>query len=243
MVEVGIALGSALTLGVAFAAWRGRHVAAWAAILGPLFLLAGARRPFAALHADTRPVEIAAAFEGVIPAAVVLVALGLVAWLSGIGARLIGRGAPSLAAVGAASVGFGLVLGAWASGHATLWSSWDAPAEVVAAVLDEQTTLLFGALRGAVAATLVLGIPALVWAWVAEGWIGMGELVAAAVLVALTIRTGQPAMTGIHATYEAHDPSCSDEQLEAVSHLHPLDLGRHPTVLRHRCSGASGASP
>ncbi|MCB9682844.1 MAG: hypothetical protein H6733_15360 [Alphaproteobacteria bacterium] len=236
---LGIGIGTLLVLACVVEAVRGRHVAAWAAAVGPLVMLVAVRQTFSDLAPGASADDLAQRVASMAPVGLVYAGVGAVAWLGGVLPAVRGRGAPALAQAGALMVAAGLVWTPWASGEAVLWSASTASADAVLALRQVAGARLTEAVQLAVVLLFVLGVPVVAWGWVQRRWMGMGETVAAGVLVALTLNTGQPARRAVEAAYGAWAANCPS--LATVDPSVPYD--RHPVVRARSCASGRARGP
>ncbi len=213
-VAVGQALGMVALAVVVARALRGLPVPVWAAAIGPLLQLVAVRWAFAEVDPTTPPAQLAELHRLAADVARLTTAGGFAAWLAGIASRWRGSGAPGLSQVGAVSVAFGVVWASWAEGAAALWEAAAAPLATLEALRAQHGAHLGEAANLAAVVMLVGWLPVAVWGLVRERWPGLGDGVAGAMLVLLTLRTGQPAReagVALDAAWTAGCPAaCAD---------------------------------
>lgn len=235
-ITLGLLVGFGTVLALVVRAWRQAWVPAWAAVAGPLLWLMVVRRSFADLTPDATAIELAAAVAAAAPCGLWLAAMGGLAVVGGLVARMRGQGSPALVGVGSVCVAAGVVWWGWASGEAALWQAALHPQQVPdvhgAAVAQLEVVAMAGVW------ILLLGaLPSAVWGFVRERWIGLGESVAAGVLVLLVLHTGKPARDAVNLAYAGWLGSCAPMVRTDVSY------GRHPVVQHQACAPSTGHNP
>lgn len=213
---VGILLGIAVLVGCVVRAVRGLPVPAFAAVVGPMVLLIAVRRSFATFTPGMPPDDMAAAIAAAVPVAWLFVGLGVFVWVAGIATRWIALGAPALSQVGALMVSAGLLWVPWAQGQADLWTTWQAsPAEIEATRAASAAAMAEGLTHARWVMALAFA-PVAVWGFVRERWPGLGEGVAAGVLIVLALTTGQPAREAVVLAHAPWLASCSEAEAAGV---------------------------
>ena len=217
LVGLGFAAG-ALVLGVAVhRAWTGRWVPPWLPTAGALVVLVAARRSFLDVTPDTTPEAWAVRLDVAASAGRLYIALGAVSALAGAVGPRGARRSPALVVVGMLLVAAGIVWAAWTQGEAALWRAADSPGVIVEGVRADAEQRLRGAVAGALAVLAGMALPAAVWGFRAGRWAGVGESVAAGVLVAVVLNTGQPAREAVLAATAPWRTRCDAVDAAAVS--------------------------
>lgn len=194
---VGVVLGLGVVGYAVWRAWTGRWVPPWLPTVGALLILVAARRSFKDVTAASTPETWAAHLDLGWWIGSLYVGLGAVMALAGVVGPRDHRRSPALVLVGTTIATAGLVWAAWTHGEADLWRAWDAPRVVLEGVRADAEQRLRGAFLVSLALASLVGIPGAIWAFLRGAWVGIGEGIAAAVVVAVVLGTGQPAREAV----------------------------------------------
>lgn len=190
-----VALGlAALSVG---RAWTGRWVPPWLPTSAALVLLVTGRRSFLDLTPATPPGVWAEHLERASQLGLLLSACGVLMAVGGVVGPSRRRASPALVGVGVLSVLVGSVWAAWSTGEAALWRAWDQPPWLLEEVRASAERRLRQAVSVSGVVTLIVVGPSLLWGFFRSRWAGVGESVAAGMLVVLVLGTGQPARKAV----------------------------------------------
>ncbi len=194
---VGVLLGTAVVIGAVVHAWRGQWVPPWLPTAGFLVILVAARRSFNGVTETTAPETWASLLEQAWYVGAWSVGLGVLMAISGVLGPTGARRSPALVSVGMIVVATSLVWASWTHGEAQLWRAWDAPRVVLEGVRAAAEQRLRNTFFWTAVGLTLVGVPASVWAFLRGRWVGLGEAVAAGMLVTIVLGTGQPARKAV----------------------------------------------
>lgn len=190
-------------------AWRLLPVTLWATILGPLLILMSYRRMYGMLDPMMEPSELAERTALMVSLGFVLAFFGTLSFLGGVLCSMRGRGAPALAQIGALMIAAGLVWVPCAETYMELWANWEGSLGELEEIRSRGEAFLRARSTRAIQVLAALFLPATLWSFRRDGWMGLSDGVAAGTLAVVFLSTGEPARLSVERTQSAWLTACA----------------------------------